>query len=146
MHTVCKDLSSPSFSLGEEAGERSVVHKANERQLASSPWESILSPQPPTQPNGGRAWAYVNFRSPLYSPSLPPFPFHSRMHACVRSIHFYDIRTSATGFIILYTVASLQQASLASCLFPFSGEKKPTFLDFDYCYYYYFPPWPRLAA
>jgi hypothetical protein len=69
------------------------------------------------------------------------------MDGCVRSIHFYDIRTSATGFIILHTVASLQQASLASCLFPFSGEKKPTVgLDFNFYYYYYFPPWPRLAA
>jgi hypothetical protein len=35
MHAVCEDLSSSSssLSLGDEVGERSVVHKANERQL-----------------------------------------------------------------------------------------------------------------
>ena len=75
MHAaVCKDISSSSFSLGEQVGERSVVHKANERQLVCFPWGKhtfIRRIQPPSPTVGARGRMLISpdlFLSPSSSP------------------------------------------------------------------------------
>jgi hypothetical protein len=87
--------SAPSFIKQTSASWRPFLGKAYFRRSRQ--------PKPTV---GARGRMLISFLPP---PSLPLFPFHPRMDGCVCSIHFYDIRTSATGFIILHTVASLQQ-------------------------------------
>lgn len=114
--------------------ERSVVHKVS---ASCSPFSGEAYFRPSRQtPNGGRTWAYVNFRRslPLCAPSLYISPFILGIvpsQYCTHISMIYSIvRTSATSSFIAVGLVASKKARILFVCFRFRVEEEEATLGF----------------